>query len=88
MMSQRIFNSGNIVTDIRYLSIQIISLASTFYKNVTAVEQQFTSVMFTNCMVVHFSLCHSVYHLTRLESGVAESLCCRQKFLGAYVSSC
>jgi len=32
----------------------ILSLASRFYKNETTVEQQFTYIMFTDRMVVHF----------------------------------
>ena len=42
---------------------QILSLASTLYKNETIVEQQFT---FTYCMVVHFFLCHSVEALSSM----------------------
>ena len=41
--------------------IWILSLASTFYKNETIVEQQFTYVNVKPEMVVHFFLCHSVY---------------------------
>jgi len=61
MMSQRIFNINIIAKDINSLS----SLASTFYKNETIVEQQFAYIMFTDCMVVHFIPCHSVFQQNR-----------------------
>ena len=61
----KIFNKNYIAKTINSLSSpDLISVAFTFYKNGTTVEEQFTSVTFTDCMVVHFFLHHSVCSTT------------------------
>ena len=56
---------NNIAKNINSLSSSDLSLASTFYKNETVVEQQFTQIVFTDCMVVHF-FCATLYNCSSM----------------------